>query len=52
MCKRQHIDLSIAFENHFPKLFNFERCGILFVCAKTGNLQKIQPAPTSEDQPD
>ena len=41
MTKRQHLDLSKAFERNFPKLFNFEHCGILFVCAITGNLQKF-----------
>jgi len=44
MGKKQHANLSVAFEKKFPKLFDFEFCGLLLIDASNDCLYKIQDA--------
>ena len=41
MTKKKHAELCKAFEERFPKLFNFESCGLLFIDAGDGCLFSI-----------
>ncbi len=38
---KKHQKLCDSFESKFPKLFNFEKCGLLFIDAHDQSLYKI-----------
>jgi len=50
MGKKQHATLSETFEDKFPKLFNFEACGLILVDTTNGSLYKIIKNFTTEKE--
>ena len=47
---KKHQQLCEAFEEKFPRLFNFEKCGLLFIDADDKSLYKIAPAVEEIDE--
>ena len=52
MGKKEHAALSSSFEDKFPDLFGFEKCGLLMIDAENSGLYKITPADVIKESPD
>ena len=57
MGKKQHVPLCLTFEDKFPKLFNFEKCTLLFIDGADGSLFKFHstestPSRSQNNTPD